>query len=245
MVSYNDFKNTHLDKGFNIDNHYGAQCWDGYAKYCIYLGVPYANCTTSGYVKDIWTNRHSNGILNHFDEVTQMQPGDVAVFKNHPSTPLSHIAVFDSDAGGGYGWFLGQNQGGVPQPQGGSSFNLAKLPYSATYDTAFRPKKFKTAPTPTPAPAPAPAAQAEIRWIPENGTMRTHHAIYARLNGPSTGNPSPYMFPAGSTIRYDAYCHANGYVWIRQKRANGGYWYIPTGSSNGSRRTSQAWGTFY
>ena len=118
------------------------QCWDGYAEYCQWQGIPYANCTTTGYVRDIWDNRHTNGTLNHFVEVERLQPGDVVVFSVNGSTPLSHIAIFDSDAGGGYGYFLGQNQGGVPNPQGGSNFNITKLPYSATYRTAFRPKKF-------------------------------------------------------------------------------------------------------
>ncbi len=184
MPSYNDFKASVMGKAFDIDGYYGAQCWDGYAKYCRYLGYPICHCTVTGYVQDIWTQRKVNGILNRFNEVTVMQPGDVAVFKPCNATPLSHIAIFDHDAGGGYGWFLGQNQGRfnevtVMQPgdvavfkpcnatplshiaifdhdagggygwflgqnQGGynGSFNVVKLPYSATYDTAFRPKVF-------------------------------------------------------------------------------------------------------
>lgn len=138
MKSYTQFKNHVLGKGFNIDNAFGAQCWDGYAQYCIYNGVPYANCTSTGYAHDIWTQRKSNGILNYFDEVTTMEPGDIAVFKVTSSTPYSHIAVFDSDAGNGFGNFLGQNQGGSPYPGGGGVFNITKLPYSATFDTAFR-----------------------------------------------------------------------------------------------------------
>ncbi len=240
-MSYQQFKNTHINNGYNIDGAYGMQCWDGYAQYCLWLGVPYANCTTSGYVKDIWENRHTNGILNHFVEVEQLQPGDVAVFSVNGSTPLSHIAIFDSDAGGGYGYFLGQNHGGVPNPQGGSNFNITKLPYSATYRTAFRPKKFINT---TQKPTPAAAKQSGINWIAENGTMTTKYDIYAREGGPSTKNSSPYKFPKGSRIEYNAYAHNEGYVWIRQKRAAGGYWYIPTGGSNGSRRTGEAWGTF-
>lgn len=141
MSKYTDFKSQVIGKGFNLDGAYGAQCWDGYAQYCKFLGVPYANCTTSGYVKDIWNNRHSNGILDYFDEVTVMEPGDIAVFKEVPMvTPFSHIAIFDSDIDGVRGNFLGQNQGGTPYSGGGSAFNLTSLPYSATFDTAFRPK---------------------------------------------------------------------------------------------------------
>lgn len=134
-MSYQDFKNTHLGNGYDIDSWFSFQCWDFYAEYCNWLGVPYANCTDSGYAQDLWTQRHSNGILNYFDEVEVMQPGDVAIFAVTPSTPYSHVAIFDSDAGNGYGNFLGQNQGA---PEGVT--NIIALPYSATFATAFRPK---------------------------------------------------------------------------------------------------------
>lgn len=141
-MTYQDFKNAVLGNGFDIDGYYGAQCWDGYAYYCKFLGVPYANCTTSGYVKDIWENRHTNGILDYFDEVSVMQEGDIAVFREVAGvTPVSHIAIFDSDIDGVNGYFLGQNQDGAPYPSGGKVFNLTVLPYSATFDTAFRPKQ--------------------------------------------------------------------------------------------------------
>lgn len=140
-MSYQDFKNTHLGNGYDVDGWYGDQCWDGFAEYCKYLGYPVINCTDSGYAQDLWTQRHSNGILNYFDEVEVMQAGDVAIFDVTPSTPYSHVAIFDSDAGNGYGNFLGQNQGGEQKnPNGGGVFNIVALPYSATFATAFRPK---------------------------------------------------------------------------------------------------------
>lgn len=148
MTNYNEFKSQVLGKGFDIDGAYGYQCWDGYAQYCKYLSVPFANCTQSGYVKDIWNLRKSNGTLNYFDEVEIMQPGDIAVFKEVAGwTPVSHIAIFDSDIDGVYGNFLGQNQGGTTGANGGAVFNIVRLPYSATFDTAFRPKKKQPAPT--------------------------------------------------------------------------------------------------
>lgn len=100
------------------------------------LGYQRISCTVSGYAKDIWIYRKTNGILKNSVEVSVYQPGDIVVFKVVPGvTPYSHIAIFDSDIDGKYGWFLGQNQGGA-----GGAFNLCKFPYSATYDTGFRPK---------------------------------------------------------------------------------------------------------
>lgn len=133
-MNYSDFYNLVIGKAFDIDKYYGTQCWDGYAKYCIENGVPYDNCVVSGYVKDIYNQKDSNNLKKYFDETYYMQAGDLCFFKEVANwTPLSHVAIFHSDAGDGYGWFLGQNQGGK-----NGAFNLAKLPYSATYYYAFR-----------------------------------------------------------------------------------------------------------
>lgn len=139
--TYEQFKNEVLGKVFDIDGAYGGQCYDGAMYYSQWLGYPAFNCPITGYVQDIWNLRNSSGILNYYDEVTDLQPGDIVVFKEHPSTPYSHIAIFDHDAGNGRGAFLGQNQGAPDM-----SFNIIDLPYEATYPTAFRPKCFANAP---------------------------------------------------------------------------------------------------
>lgn len=130
--------NVDGDHTYYAENHKFHNCWDGAMYYSKWLGYPTFHCTSTMYAQDIWTLRKSSGILNYYDEVEMMEPGDIAVFKIVDGwTPLSHIAIFDSDIDGTYGYFLGQNQGGP-----GMSFNLCKLPYSATYPTAFRPKCF-------------------------------------------------------------------------------------------------------
>lgn len=159
-MTYNEFKNSVIGKAFDIDGYYGAQCWDGVMYYLERLGYKRIHCGTSGYVKDIWNNRKTNGILNYCDEVTVMKSGDIAVFKEVANwTPYSHIAIFDHDAGGGYGWFLGQNQGGK-----NGAFTLCKLPYSATFDTAFRPKCFATS-QPTQVPTQSKEAVDQILHV--------------------------------------------------------------------------------
>ncbi len=129
--------NTDGDHTYFAENHKHHNCWDGAMYYSQWLGYPIFNCTVTGYVQDIWTQRKKSGILNYYDEVELLQPGDIVVFKVHPSTPLSHIAIFDHDLGNGQGAFLGQNQGAP-----GMAFNIIPLPYDATYQTAFRPKCF-------------------------------------------------------------------------------------------------------
>ena len=48
--SYQQFKNMVLNNGYDLDGAYGAQCWDGYAKYAQYLGQTVCHCSLTGYV---------------------------------------------------------------------------------------------------------------------------------------------------------------------------------------------------
>ena len=85
-----------ISKPWNIDNAYGTQCWDLMAKFCKDAGIPLVviHCSTTGYVIDLWTNRHTNGILNYFDEVHQYQDGDWCIFgTDYYATPKSHVAM--------------------------------------------------------------------------------------------------------------------------------------------------------
>lgn len=136
--------NTDGDHSYYADNHLHHNCWDSFAQWCRENGVPVINTTPvsqggSGYAKDLWEKKASNGILKHFDEVpiSQLQEGDVAVFKEVQGwTPVSHVALFDRDIDGKYGYFLSQNQGGI-----NGVHNLCRFPYSTLYPTAFRLKK--------------------------------------------------------------------------------------------------------
>lgn len=221
MPSYQEFKNQVLGKAYDIDGYYGAQCWDGYAKYAQYLGQPICHCTSSGYVKDIWNLRGSNGILNYNSEVNILQAGDIVVFRECSATPLSHIAIFDSDAGGGYGNFLGQNQGAA-----GGAFNIVRLPYSATFDTAFRPNQF--------------AENALDHLQAETGVATlTYDNIQARLNSPTGSVVRKYM--AGDQITYAWKYVGNGHRYIVWKEGDN---YIFLAVSNSETQGVEPWATF-
>ena len=138
-IPFNVLRDNTINRYFDEDYMYGYQCWDYYAKVCTMLGVPYANCTSSGFVKDIWLNRKSNGMLNYFDEIKfdLCQPGDIIVFQPRGQTPYSHIGVVASTNQGGQVLVLGQNQG-----QGGAVCEVW-LPLTDSYPTVFRPKAKK------------------------------------------------------------------------------------------------------
>lgn len=233
MASYNDFYNTHLGRAYDVDGYYGAQCWDGYAEYCRYLGVPWSNCTATGYVRDLWEQRHSNGILNYFTEVSLMKPGDVAIFKVCGVTPSSHVAIFHSDAGGGYGWFFGQNQGGS-----GGAFNLCKLPYSATYDTAFRPKALSGTNTQD-----ASKAYKESQLINETGVATLTKAVNKRRDSP-TGLIAETL-PVGKKLEYSQKWIGNGHRYISwvETEPNGNKYRYFVAVSAGEDYNSERWAT--
>lgn len=111
-MNAHEFLLKYEGRTIDVDHYYGGQCWDCYAQYCIENGIPYFNCTSSNYVKDIWNNRKYSGILNYMDEIpaNAMQDGDVAIWTNSRECPDSHIAIFRKNNANGTGIFLGQNQ---------------------------------------------------------------------------------------------------------------------------------------
>lgn len=91
----------------------------------------------------------------------------------------------------------------------------------------------------TPSKPTPPATGA--KWYAENGTFTLGSTLPLTVD--YSGNGALIATIAkGQQIKYNAFCHANGYVWIRQPRGNG-YGYMATGfSKNGVRQ--DYWGTF-
>ena len=220
--SYQEFKNMVLGKAFDVDGSYGAQCWDGYAYYMQYLGYKPAWCTSTGYAQDIYTNMDSNGMKTQFDLVYNLQAGDVVVFPRNSVTPLSHVAIFDSDAGNGYGNFLGQNQ--TSPDSSGSAFSIARLPYSATYYWAFRPKIFAqqqqqqqqqqahTKPQPEQKPS-----QKPVKVKDETATFESLVNGLAVRDFPSTKaelSNRVAELNKGDRVTYDSVYNSDGKRWI-------------------------------
>lgn len=75
------------------------------------------------------------------------------------------------------------------------------------------------------------------KWVKEDGTFITDRPINLRKGAKLTSDIITTL-PAGSVIKYDAYSRHDGYVWIRQPRANNQYGYLVC------RQGSIPWGTF-
>lgn len=82
-----------------------------------------------------------------------------------------------------------------------------------------------------------------VVWYKENGTftITVDEGIVLRW-GATTNSSRIGVLQKGDEVKYDAFCYAGGYVWIRQPRSDG-YGYLPTGNAIDGKRTDY-WGTF-
>lgn len=236
------FQNEVLGSGFDIDGYFGWQCWDGYAKYCLWLGVPFANCMVSGYVKDLWEQRYNNGILDYFDEVENLEGGEVAIFTENEWTPVSHVAVFVADIDGTQGWFLGQNQGGEAGPNGGGAFNLVAFPYSTLYSTAFRPKgeslpkqELKEAVTEV-------MESHEAPFYPEDATFTVGDSPINVRREPNLNGEIVAVYQPGDKVHYDSKGSNDGYRWISYVGESGNRNYLAIGQTDEAGNRIDLWG---
>ena len=245
---YLDFYNRWNGKYVNKDGYYGAQCWDGTAQYEDEICGHVTHTDIHGYACDIWESRKTNGILNNFVEVSVMQAGDICVFKKDPTyTPYSHIAIFHSDIDGKYGWFFGQNQGGTPVAQGGACFNLVKLPYSITFDTAFRPKKFLTGQNDKPATGVGDNIvlnEIPNDFIKESATFYPNTTIKIRKAPSLRGQDTGLVYKKGMSVIYDGYVKREGYVWISWIGQSGSRRWMAAGELNSAGYNVNPYGTF-
>lgn len=205
---YYNYRHKMMGKTVDHDGAYGCQCWDGNYDYDKYLGFIGPNCTNSGYVKDIWLNRKTNGMLNNCIEITQLVPGAIVVFKEVPNvTPYSHIAIFDSDVNGYCGRFFGTNQGGK-----NGAYNITVFPYSAMYDTAFLPKTLIL-------PDVEEEKQDVLNYVPsdfhrEIGVFYPNCTIRIRRAPSLKGKDTGLYYTNGMHVQYDGFVKREGYCWI-------------------------------
>lgn len=70
-------------------------------------------------------------------------------------------------------------------------------------------------------------AKVETKSTGSTGVFICSYPIKARQDGPDTTNKHVYTFKRGDRITFDRKLSSNGYEWISQPRAGGGFWYIP------------------
>ena len=102
-----------IGKQYDIDGAYGPQCWDYFAYFVKYFGLPISTyCALTKKACDLWRLKDQYGYSTYFEYITdpsKLQIGDWVIWDIGSSHPDSHIAMFMSSNGGPVE--LGQNQG--------------------------------------------------------------------------------------------------------------------------------------
>lgn len=166
--TYTQFKDYTIGKCWNTDGYFGSQCWDlGDLFWQNYAGRNLSTCGTGG-AKGAWLCKDQNA-GNEFDLITdktQLQAGDWVIFNGGQ---WGHVGMALGGYNNGYVALLGQNQGGSPCEQGGSSTNIINISLK-DFAGAFRPKTYEK-PSPEPTPTPIPTTGCDYWNVKEGDTM--------------------------------------------------------------------------
>lgn len=167
--TYSEWKINTIGRAFDLDGSYGCQCWDYASLFWRNIGFPagYPLTGTNHYASECWSqNRVNNASYNsvtYFDLISNLadvKQGDVIVLDGNTSNPPGHIAFADEDYdGSGYLWCIGQNQGGTPDPSGGTAVTRNHLGTSL-FLGAFRYKAWHTTP-----PTPHSYTRSKFKWV--------------------------------------------------------------------------------
>lgn len=151
--SFTAFKDYTISKCWDVDEHYGGQCWDLAALFWENYtedGRVLSTCGTHS-AKGAWNCKEQNA-GSEFELITDthsLQPGDWIIFN---SGKYGHVGMAMGSYNNGYISLLGQNQGGAACSGGGSSTNIINISLKS-FAGAFRPKSYiKPAPQPSPVP---------------------------------------------------------------------------------------------
>lgn len=125
------FKNMIMGNRYDVDHAFGPQCWDVFAYFAYYFGLPINTyCALTNRVCDLWNLREQYQYYNYFDYVYspgELKNGDWCIWdKGSKSHPESHIALYMD------GHEVGQNQ---PYP-----YVTEKLTDFSDIMGAFRPR---------------------------------------------------------------------------------------------------------
>lgn len=93
-----------------------------------------------------------------------------------------------------------------------------------------------------PTPKPSTPTQQTSKWVTEKATFIANQRLPFSKDLDPNSQAIAYL-EKGQSVKYDAYCVENGYVWIRQPRNGGGYYYLAIATGKNGVATSPHWGT--
>ena len=157
--TYDEFRDAVNGGWYDLDNLYGAQCWDGIQLLYSQDNIQQNFLTGDGNAKGSWLNvsaRNANG-SGHFTKiynVSDIKKGDILVFNTYSGWygSTGHVGYANEDYNGTNTIsLLSQNFGSGSNPQTGKAFNIMNAYLGTAFLGAFRYDRWQTTPPPTPA----------------------------------------------------------------------------------------------
>lgn len=173
--SYAIWKSNTLGHEYDLDGHYGCQCWDYASLFWRNVGfaVGYPLTGPNHYASECWTVNRVPNAGTEFDLITdksQILQGDIIVLNGNSSNPPGHIAFADENYSNPNSIMaIGQNQGGTPSPGGGTAVTRNSIGLDL-FLGAFRYKAWHTTP-PTPTYGYTPKRKG-FKWAIYAGKLR-------------------------------------------------------------------------
>lgn len=164
--TFTAFKDYTLGKCWDVDDHYGGQCWDLAALFWENYtndGRVLSTCGT-GAAKGAWNCKEYNA-GSEFELIynkENIKAGDWIIFG---SGEYGHVGMALGSYNNGYVTLLGQNQGGAACAGGGSATNIINISLKS-FVGAFRPKTYIK-----PDPQPIPISGCVLWHVKRGDTM--------------------------------------------------------------------------
>lgn len=174
--TYSEWKTNTIGRAFDLDGYYGCQCWDYASLFWRNVGFPAGYPQTgNGNAYGCWTLRRDANAGDQFDLIydkTQIQEGDVIVMNGTSANPPGHITFANENYNGTNSIScLGQNQGGAPDPSGGTAVTINTLGLG-DFLGAFRYKAWHTTP-----PTPTPTTKDKFPWFIYANKLRNRNNL--------------------------------------------------------------------
>lgn len=153
--SYDAWKYAVNGNSYDADPMYGAgcQCWDLVSEFYYNIGFPmyYPTLAGTGSAYGAWNDREQNAgdAFQIIYNKESIKKGDIIIYNHFPANPYGHMGFADEDYNGSNNLnILSQNNGGNPDPSGGTDTNVAN--YDLQYFLgAFRYKAWHPSPPPS------------------------------------------------------------------------------------------------
>lgn len=223
MTNLTQFIEKYNDKYIDVDNAYGAQCWDLWSKYAQEVfGIPQVETnTTDGYARTVYTEKYlqSKKLQEVFERQGAMYTpvsGDVVFFDKCAYYTGSHVAIVVADRGSSV-WCFSQNP---------NAARLMELPKKSVLGY-FHPKTnaLKTPSTIVDYPSNA------------NVVAGTYVTAVERLNirdAPTLGGNVVATYRKGQIVNLEKWGrYQDGYIWGTYIATSGTRRYIAVGKSDG------------